>query len=86
MDLYVPHPPVFWSTPSAYVSSAFAHDQTPNNNLVAGAPVWPSYGPSGGQHIVFQGFGGGSFIENDNFREAGIAFINQKTVEVAKAL
>ncbi|KAJ6465812.1 Alpha/Beta hydrolase protein, partial [Mycena sanguinolenta] len=58
----------------------------PNNNLVAGAPVWPSYGPSGGQHIVFQGFGGGSFVENDNFRKAGIAFINQKTAEVAKAL
>ncbi|KAJ7821254.1 Alpha/Beta hydrolase protein [Mycena leptocephala] len=65
---------------------SFTHDQTPNNNLVAGAPVWPSYGPSGGQHIVFQGFGGGSLIENDNFREAGIAFINQKTAEVAKAL
>ncbi|KAF7365904.1 Carboxylic ester hydrolase [Mycena venus] len=65
---------------------SFTHDQTPNNNLVAGAPVWPSYGPSGEQHIVFQGFGSGSFVENDNFREAGIAFINQKTAEVAKAL
>lgn len=66
--------------------SAFTHDQTPNNNLIAGAPVWPSYGPSGGQHIVFQGFGSGSLAENNNFREAGIAFINQKTAEVAKAL
>ncbi|KAF7354420.1 Carboxylic ester hydrolase [Mycena venus] len=65
---------------------SFTHDQTPNNNLVVGAPVWPSYGPSGGQHIVFQGFGSGSSVENDNFREAGIAFINQKTAEVAKAL
>ncbi|KAJ7878498.1 alpha/beta-hydrolase [Mycena olivaceomarginata] len=65
---------------------SFTHDQTPNNNLVAGAPIWPSYGPSGGQHIMFQGFGSGSLVENDNFREAGIAFINQKTAEVAKAL
>ncbi|KAJ7764234.1 alpha/beta-hydrolase [Mycena metata] len=65
---------------------SFTHDQTPNNNLIPGAPVWPSYGPSGGQHIVFQGFGSGSSVENDNFREAGIAFINQKTAEVAKAL
>lgn len=65
---------------------SFVHDQTPNNNLVPKAPIWPAYGASGGQHIVFQGFGKGSFVEKDDFRQEGIEFINEQTAIVAKAL
>ena len=66
------------------VIPAFVHDQNPNSNIVANAPVWLAYGASGGQHIVFQGFGNGSFVEKDDFREAGIEFINEQTALVAK--
>lgn len=58
---------------------AFVHDLNPNNNKVGNAPEWPEYGSTGGKHIVFQGFGGGSFVEEDNFREEGIKFIIEQT-------
>ena len=83
MDLYVRRL-FFLLLPS--VVPAFVHDQNPNNNLVANASVWPAYGASDGHHIVFQGFGNGSFVEKNDFREAGIDFINEQTALVAKAV
>jgi hypothetical protein len=66
--------------------TAFAHDGTPNNPQVPNATTWPSYGPSGGKHMVFQGFNGGSFVEQDDFRQAGIELINNNTAKAAKML
>ena len=57
---------------------AFVHDLDPNGNQVPDAPEWPEYGSSG-EHIVFQGFGNGSFVEKDDFREEGIRFIIEQT-------
>jgi len=65
---------------------SFVHDLNPNNNQVAHAPEWPEYGSTGGKHIVFQGFGSGSFVEEDNFRQEGIQFIIEQTEAGVQAL
>jgi hypothetical protein len=36
--------------------------------------------------MVFQGFNGGSFVEQDDFRQAGIELINNNTAKAAKML
>ena len=64
---------------------AFAHDLTPNNNDVPGAPEWPEYGASRGQHIVFQGYCQGSHIEIDDFRQGGIELIIEQTTMGAQS-
>ncbi|KZO91915.1 alpha/beta-hydrolase [Calocera viscosa TUFC12733] len=57
---------------------SFVNNLDPNYSQVEGAPFWPSYSSlSSPKNLVFQdNWLGTSYVEFDNWREEGIAFIN----------
>ncbi|EJT98043.1 alpha/beta-hydrolase [Dacryopinax primogenitus] len=55
---------------------SFVNNLDPNYSQVEGAPFWPSYSSSP-KNLVFQNnWLGSSYVEFDNWRQEGIAFIN----------
>ncbi|KZT55556.1 alpha/beta-hydrolase [Calocera cornea HHB12733] len=61
---------------------SFVNNLDPNYSQVDGAPFWPSYSSSP-KNLVFQdNWLGTSYVEFDNWREEGIAFINSLGAEL----
>ncbi|KAF9022991.1 alpha/beta-hydrolase [Rhodocollybia butyracea] len=60
---------------------SFVVNQDPNHSMVDGAITWPNYRETQ-QNIVFRRQG--SFVEDDNYRAAGISFINSLGAELER--
>ncbi|BGP42947.1 hypothetical protein JCM10449v2_006962 [Rhodotorula kratochvilovae] len=58
---------------------SFIHDGTPNNHGVDGAPEWPDY-RSNKTNFVHRRHG--SIVEADDYRQDGIAYLNQLDWEI----